>query len=128
FGDGHTSAAGNPSNTYTNAGTNTVTLTAVGWSGTNVFARTNYITVTNLPPLIANFTGMPTSGGAPLTVAFTNASSGATSYSWNFGDGGTSTMTNLTHVFTNAGSYTVSLASQRGNGTNLFTRTNYIVV
>jgi PKD repeat protein len=42
-------------------------------------------------------------------VSFTNTSSGATSYQWNFGDGGTSTATNPTHSYSTAGNYTITL-------------------
>src|SRR6185369_2225126 len=42
-------------------------------------------------PPVAGFTASPTNGSVPLTVAFVNSSSGATSYSWDFGDSQTST-------------------------------------
>ena len=51
FGDGHTSTNDQPANTYTNGGSYSVTLTAVGAGGTNSLTRTNYILVTP-PPLI----------------------------------------------------------------------------
>ena len=44
-----------------------------------------------------------------LSVSFTNASSDATSYLWDFGDGITSTLVNPTHVYALAGDYTVTL-------------------
>ncbi len=43
------------------------------------------------------------------SVLFTNLSTGATSYQWNFGDGGNSTVTNPTHSYSNAGTYTITL-------------------
>ena len=43
-----------------------------------------------VPPVVAGFTGAPTNGPAPLTVTFANLSSGATNYSWDFGDGNAS--------------------------------------
>jgi PKD repeat protein len=49
FGDGHTSTNEHPVNTYANAGTYTVSLTAVGPGGTNFLARADYIVVTSLP-------------------------------------------------------------------------------
>ncbi|HLC15366.1 MAG TPA: PKD domain-containing protein, partial [Thermodesulfovibrionia bacterium] len=60
----------------------------------------------------ANFSGTPTSGAAPLTVNFTDSSTSSgtiTSWSWNFGDGGTSTEQNPTYEYSSAGTYTVSL-------------------
>ncbi|MGC3958310.1 MAG: PKD domain-containing protein [Verrucomicrobiota bacterium] len=128
FGDGHFSNAATPTNTYQNPGTYTVTLTAIGATGTNTFARTNYITVTNPPPAQADFAAAPRSGIAPRIVTFTNLSAGATSYLWDFGDGQNSTATNPTNTYSDAGSYTVSLTAAGPLGTNTLIRTNYIIV
>src|SRR5207244_457273 len=98
FGDSHTSSAANPANTYTNAGSFSVKLTAIGPAGTNSLTRTNYIVVTNPPPPVANFSAGPTNGAAPLPVAFTNLSSDATNYQWNFGDGHLSTNLNPINI------------------------------
>ena len=46
---------------------------------------------------------------------FTNNSQQATSYLWNFGDGATSTQANPSHVYTTAGSYTVTLIASGPN-------------
>jgi PKD repeat protein len=130
FGDGNTSASVNPTNSYTNAGIYSVTLSAVGATGTNILTRTNYITVTNTPPppVIADFAADPTNGLAPLTVVFTNLSAGATNYLWDFGDGNLTSFANPTNTYTNAGLYSVTLAAIGAAGTNILTRTNYITV
>jgi PKD repeat protein len=130
FGDGNSSTAANPSNTYSNAGTYIVSLTAVGPAGTNSLVQTNYVIVTNPPPpaVIANFSGSPTSGVAPLSVAFTNLSSGATNYSWNFGNGNSSTAANPSNTYSNAGTYIVSLTAAGPGGTNSLVQTNYVIV
>jgi PKD repeat protein len=128
FGDGNTSTVVSPTNIYTNGGSYTVSLTAIGPGGVNLLARTNYIVGTNAPPpVVADFTGSPTSGLSPLTVYFTNLTSGATSYSWDFGDGNTSTVVSPTNIYTNGGSYTVRLSAIGPGGVNLLARTNYIV-
>jgi len=127
FGDGGTSTATSPSHTYTAAGTYTVVLTATNSCGSDTYTRTDYITVTCTEPT-ASFTGTPTSGEVPLVVAFTNGSSGATSYSWDFGDGGTSTATSPSHTYTAAGTYTVVLTATNSCGSDTYTRTNYITV
>ena len=57
----------------------------------------------------ASFSSSVLSGTAPLSGAFSNASTNATSYSWSFGDGTTSTDSSPTHTFTAAGSYEVTL-------------------
>jgi PKD repeat protein len=125
FGDGHFSTNTNPVSTYSNAGTFSVTLQATGPGGVASLTLTNYIIVTNPQP-VANFSGGPVSGFAPLTVNFTNSSQSATSYHWSFGDSQTSTAANPSHTFTNSGSYTISLEASGAGGTNVLTRTNYI--
>jgi PKD repeat protein len=127
FGDGNASATLNPAHTYTNAGTYTVTLTAVGAGGTNSLARANYIVVTNPPPVVA-FVASPTNGGAALTVFFTNLTVGATNYSWNFGDGQTNAAANPTNVYRSEGSYTVTLMAFGPGGQATLVRSNYIVL
>ena len=92
FGDGNLSTNTNPTNIYTNPGIYSVSLTAIGPGGTNVLTRASYIQV--LAPVVANFAANPTNGVAPLTVVFTNLSTGATNYSWAFGEGNLSTNTN----------------------------------
>ncbi|MSU59927.1 MAG: PKD domain-containing protein, partial [Pedosphaera sp.] len=100
----------------------------VGAGGTNALTRTNYITVTNYPPPLADFTADVTNGLAPLAVTFTNLSANATDFAWDFGDGNTSTSANPLNTYSNAGSFTVTLTAVGAGGTNVFTRTNYILV
>ncbi len=130
FGDGETSTAQSPSHTYTAAGTYTVTLTATNPDGSDSETKTGYIAVTEPPaPPVAAFSGTPTSGDAPLTVQFTDASNGdPTSWSWTFGDGGTSAAQNPEHTYTAAGTYTVSLTATSSAGSDTETRTGYITV
>ncbi|MEZ4647596.1 MAG: PKD domain-containing protein [Candidatus Eisenbacteria bacterium] len=81
------------------------------------------------PTVTANFSGTPTSGTAPLAVAFTDLSTGSpTSWSWNFGDGGTSTSQNPSHTYSAAGTYTVTLTATNACGSDGETKTNYISV
>ena len=49
FGDGSTSAATNPTHTYTNTGSFTVSLTVLAVAGSNTLTRTGYVTVTAVP-------------------------------------------------------------------------------
>ena len=55
------------------------------------------------------------------------ASNSITSWSWDFGDGTTSTEQNPTHTYTAAGNYTVVLTVDNGETTSTETKTNYIV-
>jgi len=79
-----------------------------------------------------DFTGSPTSGPEPLTVDFTDTSTsydGIISWSWNFGDEGTSTEQNPIHIYTSAGLYTVSLTVLEADGNNnTKTKSSYIIV
>ncbi len=78
---------------------------------------------------VAAFSGSPTSGEAPVSVSFVDASTNApTSWNWTFGDGGTSTAQNPSHTYTSAGSYTVSLTAANAFGSNVETKTSYITV
>lgn len=78
---------------------------------------------TGTPP-VASFTMSPSTGVAPLTVAFTDTSTGSpTTRSWDFGDGGTSTATNPTHQFVSPGTYTVTLTVTNTSGTSTTTQT-----
>ncbi|MCJ7749849.1 MAG: PKD domain-containing protein, partial [Armatimonadetes bacterium] len=81
------------------------------------------------PAPVADFSGSPTSGPAPLTVNFTDSSTNTpTSWSWTFGDGGSSTAQNPSHQYTSAGDYTVSLTATNAGGHDTETKTNYISV
>ena len=131
FGDGGTSTAQNPSHTYASAGVYTVSLTATNAYGSDTNTKTNYITVTTPPqnPPVADFSGTPTSGYAPLAVSFTDLSTNSpTSWSWTFGDGGTSTAQNPSHTYASAGTYTVALTATNAYGSDTNTKTNYITV
>jgi PKD repeat protein len=124
FGDGSTSTSQNPSHTYSAAGTYTVRLTVQNTAGSNATTRTVVVSTPTGSAPTAAFTSSPSSGTAPLAVSFTDTSTGApTSWSWNFGDGGTSTSQNPAHTFTAAGSYPVTLTAQNGSGSDSVSHT-----
>ena len=78
---------------------------------------------------VAKFSATPTSGKAPLTVAFTDKSTGTpTKWKWTFGDGTTSTTKNPKHKYLVEGNYTVSLKATNDAGNNTKTVKNYIKV
>src|SRR5262249_42283939 len=79
---------------------------------------------------VASFAGNPTSGLKPLTVTFTDSSSGTiTNRFWDFGDGSTTntTATALSHVYINASTNTVTLTVTGPVGSNTQSIANYIV-
>jgi len=128
FGDGGTSTDQNPTHVYESAGTFTVTLTATNNCGSDTETKVDYITVTCAPP-VAEFEGSPTSGEAPLEVRFKDMSTNdPTSWDWDFGDGGISTMQHPTHIYDTAGTYTVTLTAANSCGSDTETKVDYITV
>src|SRR6478672_10777580 len=71
-------------------------------------------------PPTAAFTASPTSGSAPLDVDFKDTSTGGTptSWSWDFGDGGSSSLANPSHTYEQPGSYPVTLTVKNSGGTS----------
>ena len=94
----------------------------------NVAPATGATTINADPttvPIVA-FTGSPVSGDVPLLVAFTNTSSNATNYLWDFGDGSTSTEVNPSHTFAVAGSYNITLTATGSGGSASLIKVAYI--
>jgi len=78
---------------------------------------------------VAAFAGNPVSGEAPLTVTFTDQSGNSpTGWSWNFGDGATSTVQSPNHVFQVAGTFTVTLTATNAHGSDDEAKADYITV
>jgi len=68
---------------------------------------------------VTQFTYRPANPSSGQSVQFTDLSSNApTSWSWSFGDGGTSTLQNPTHVFSAGGSYRVTLIASNASGSS----------
>lgn len=110
FGDGGTSSAANPSHTYQTAGTFTATL-AIHDGLFRLASDTFSVTVT-VPPLQLAISRTPDSGNYALEVSFSSSVSGGVptySYSWSFGDGGTSAEANPVHTYTKSGTFMVTL-------------------
>ena len=129
FGDNTNATERNPAHSYTTPGRYTVSLTVTNSAGSNTKTRTQYITVKGSPPPVANFYGKPTSGKAPLSVKFTDTSTGnPTEWLWDFGDGSTSAEKNPGHNYVSAGKFTVALKVSNAEGNNTKTRTEYITV
>lgn len=76
---------------------------------------------------VAKFTSDVRIGPAPLTVNFTDQSPSPTSWSWAFGDGGTSPDQNPSYVYNNPGLYDVALTVTDPNGTTTKTRKYYVL-
>ncbi|MBB5869262.1 glucose/arabinose dehydrogenase [Allocatelliglobosispora scoriae] len=93
-----------------------------GFGGNNADSgiyRIDYIAGDRAPIAVA--AGTPTSGPTPLTVNFSSAGSRdpdglAITYAWTFGDGGTSTAANPSHVYTTAGTFNAQLTVKDPGG------------
>ncbi|HEX3013129.1 MAG TPA: PKD domain-containing protein, partial [Methanobacterium sp.] len=127
FGDGTTSTMQNPTHKYSKVGSYTVELTATNAEGSNTITKAGYIKVVTKP--IASFSAKPTSGKAPLTVAFTDKSTGTpTKWKWSFGDGASSTEQSPKHQYLQEGNYKVTLKVTNAAGSSTSTKTNCIKV
>jgi hypothetical protein len=101
----------------------TVTATNLGAAVTDTHEIWLYT-----PPQ-ASFTAVPTSGLAPLSVTFTNTSTGDFHTSlWAFGDGIISTLQHPSHLYTTGSTYTVILTVEGPGGTDNETKPGYIAV
>ena len=100
-----------PSGSYFNPGLTTVIYTATDIAGNT--AQCSFNVMVNPPaPVTASYTYIQTGN---LSYSFMNNSSpSATSLTWDFGDGNSSTMANPTHVYATGGTYTVCLIASDG--------------
>lgn len=130
FGDGDTllrTSSAAFTHIYDSPGKYTVSLTATGIGGTTTTVRKSYISATVLiPSPVVDFIGTPTNEYYPFTASFTNLTTGATVYEWNFGDGSTSSLENPTHVYTTSGVYDVTLTAYGSGGSTTVTKSAYI--
>jgi PKD repeat protein len=127
--------------TSTDGGTRIV-VTAPAESGSGVVMvkrnATGFASLSNAYPIdlpeapdpLAAFVATPLTGNAPLSVAFTDHSTGTGpfTYGWDFGDGGTSAATNPVHSYGVPGTYTVSLRIDGAQGWDSEIKTGYITV
>ncbi len=126
FGDGTSSNAANPTHVYSGNGTYVVCLTVVGNNGVTRCADTYCDTIT-----ISGCTNCSCKLESDFNYIFnyqnrcevtfneqavTNSCTNITSYSWDFGDGTSSNVTNPTHVYSGNGTYVVCLTVVGNNG------------
>ena len=118
FGDGFSSGLQNPLHVYSTAGNYNVTLRVINNKGClNTLSKSQFVKISSGAK--ADFsTSMPKVCSTPVTINFTNTSvgTGTLNYQWLFGDGGSSALTNPSHVYTTAGSYSVTLFVTNAGG------------
>lgn len=120
FGDDTTNeSSADTTHTYETPGVYTAILTTTTSGITDTYSMN--ITV-GIPAPTANFSVSAFSGTNPLTVQFTDLSTGTIdSWAWNFGDGSAnSTEQNPSHTYTTAGSYTVMLTVTNDGGSSTY--------
>jgi PKD repeat protein len=119
----------NPDHIYSSTGVYTVKLVAtLAGGGIHTVVHTDYIRVN---PVKADFTASPRYGSLDvypggLDVTFTDASTNATSWLWNFGDLTNSISQNPTHTYTSVGVYHVSLTASSPGSSDTKTYLNCI--
>lgn len=107
-------ATGSPASyMFEESGDHAVKLTVTGESGCN-YSSTKVINV--IMPPVADFSVFPEEGGAPHEVQFTNASTGATQYSWSFGNGENSQEVSPVFTYNEAGNFTTVLTAANDIG------------
>ena len=112
FGDASTSTSVNPTHSYSSTGSYNVTLIAISAAGcSDTFSAPVQLLFT-IPTTGFTFVNPPCTN----TINFTNQSTGATSYNWNFGDASTSTSQNPSHNYSSSGNYLVTLVSTSSSG------------
>lgn len=127
FGDGTTSTVQHPQKSFTQPGYYTISLTVYKGNQSNTKIRSNYIQV--LVPLVADFTSSTTLELTGVSIQFTDLSTGTpTSWLWDFGNGTTSVLKNPSVIYTQPGSYTVSLKVANAYQQNTVIKPGYITI
>lgn len=132
FGDGgaHGQYA-RPSHVYETPGTYDVTVAVDGPDGPGALTKSGFVVVTAAgpDPPVADFTGTPRYGVAPLTVNFVSEITGEwEDVTWDFGDGFSSFDVAPQHVYDQLGTYSVSLTATGAAGSDAEVKSDYITV
>ncbi|GAB5472887.1 MAG: hypothetical protein Mars2KO_09860 [Maribacter sp.] len=118
FMDGSTSTEADPSHIFTTEGIYDVELTVTDGEGLTGTATVQILVGTGPFAVVE---ADPLTGGAPLLVNFTGSGStgsvAITGYSWDFGDGNSSTEADPQHIYTLPGTYSASLTVTDADGT-----------
>ncbi len=116
FGDGKSSHETSPTYAYAEVGSYIVTLTATGEGGEDVISKDINILV--LPN--ASFSVTKDTFYTDEIIQFSNLSTDATSYSWDFGDNTVSTDFEPTHTYVSEGTYPVSIVTRNDSYEDTF--------
>jgi len=119
FDDGTAANERNPVHVFTEPGVYDVTLWVRGKRGSDSLHRQRAVVVKDPEPPVADFTVTPAVGPAPLSATFSDLSTGSiTAWSWDFGDGTTSSLRYPKHIYQEIGTYSVTLMVTGRMGTS----------
>src|SRR6185437_11686287 len=125
FGDDSTATGGTVTHMYTTAGTYTIKM--ITQNGPCKDSTTQTITINPQP--VINFSESPVNPcPAPATISFSNSTTGASRYVWDFGDSsGSSSATSPNHTYFRDGSFTVKLIAYSSLGcADSVVKTNFV--
>lgn len=114
FDNGDTSNLANVAETFNAMRTFNVKLVVTNTAGVDSITRP--VTITINPPTAAFSYTILNAAHLPLNIATLNTSGKAAGYSWDFGDGSTSTQENPSHSYTKGGIYTLTLTATNPGG------------
>jgi PKD repeat protein len=128
FGDSKTSSSFNPRHTFDSPGLYDITMKVTDKNGEHITTEQKLIEVTATPdPITLDFEADIKYGAAPLTVHFTNKSTGTIlNYKWNFDDGSISSAKDTLHTFNQQQSYSITLTVNNGIKDTSLTKLHYI--
>jgi PKD repeat protein len=116
FGDGGSSIANPATHAYSSSGSFTVTVTVTDASGAKASSSQS---VSVAPAVGVIFSSSPTSPEATSPITFSASTTGGVSpftFSWTFGDGGTSMSNPTTQTYASSGSFTVAVTATDASG------------
>ena len=124
FGDGNTSTDPNPNHSYEDTGLFTIILIVSNNGCADTLIITDYI---HVKPPIAIF-NVASNCSNKYIRTFTDQSIGADSWSWNFGDGNTSSSQNPVHTYASVGTFTVTLTVVNFSTGCDYTKTSVVTI
>jgi PKD repeat protein len=126
-----TSTATSPSTDYGSSGTKSATLVATLDNGCSTSVTNSAIAVVGSGGPVASFnSSMIVGGGCNTGVQFTSTSTGATTYTWNYGDGTVSVNSSnptIFHAYSSVGTYNVTLTASNGTCSSTSATTPVVV-
>ena len=127
YGDGSTTVSGGLTATHTYTAVGTYTASVYVMTANGCVDTAHMLVLVGVKP-VADFTAIPTVICFGLPDTFLNTSTGATSYEWFFGDGGSSTYADPTYIYTDPGVFTVTLIAYNNGCPDTMVRTLYLTV